>query len=180
MRLSQSIKKGEYFIARNNPSAYGYVDGIYRANEDMTPQGVASYDQGQAILITKGGLNDLQNQNADSGWVNIPTGSAFNLYASSTVFQCRKVGKIVYVQGDLKPVNTLPGSANIVAMGTLPAGFRPPRPVHFVCQGSACYKWACSIAPDGVIGFSRYGYGETYVGCSANTWLPFALTFMIN
>lgn len=57
--LSCPVSAGEYFIARNNTPAYGYINGLYRANVDLITGSIASYEQGQTTRISKGGLNSL-------------------------------------------------------------------------------------------------------------------------
>lgn len=57
--LSRPVSKGEYFLARNNTPAFGYTDGLYRANDDLTTGSIATYNQGQTTRITIGGLNSV-------------------------------------------------------------------------------------------------------------------------
>lgn len=68
----------------------------------------------------------------DTGWVGLTLASGVVAYAPTQIPQCRKIGKTVYIRGGVKGIvndNTL--------VGTLPAGYRPTRVVHFLQNKTA-------------------------------------------
>ena len=117
----------------------------------------------------------------DSGWIYGGTiGDGFSVYADDTQIQYRKIGKTVHIRGAVKPTKDIAGSATSYDLFTLPSGYRPSTPVYARCQGSSANTWLLSITAAGVVRFSRYGYGNTYVTATAGTWLPFDVTFFID
>lgn len=117
----------------------------------------------------------------DSGWENASLSSNFSVYSSTSVVRYRKYGKIIFVQGEVKPNSALTGSSSGVNIFTLPSGFRPSKSLQFLCQGSVAYKWLCTINSAGNVNFSRYSKeGSGYVDTSTSTWLPFNFSFIID
>jgi hypothetical protein len=82
----------------------------------------------------------------DSGWLDVPYSAT---YDAGSVAQYRKIGKIVYIQGQF-----LKDSGNVAlsdTLGTLPAGFRPTGQRIFTGAGSAACVVKIGINADGTI-----------------------------
>lgn len=116
---------------------------------------------------------------ADSGWQNASITGSFALYGSDSVLRYRKIGRIVQVEGTLRPSTTLSGSATNLTIFTLPDGYRPSAAVVTLCQGSGSCHWALTIKPNGEVCFARYSSGGSYTSAGTGTWLPFHHTFMV-
>ena len=116
---------------------------------------------------------------ADSGWQNASITGSFALYGSDSVLRYRKIGRIVQVEGTIRPSTTLSGSATNLTIFTLPEGYRPSATVVTLCQGSGSCRWALTIKTNGEVCFSRYSSGGSYTSAGTGTWLPFHHTFMI-
>jgi len=123
--------------------------------------------------------NDL----TDSGWIAPTLTSNFVAYGSDVAAEYRKIGKVVFIQGAVKPATSAVGTGMSNGGGpytlfTLPSGYRPPTghadPV-FVCQGSGTNKWAMRVnASDGTVDITRYD-GTAGTG----TWLPFCISYLL-
>lgn len=116
---------------------------------------------------------------ADSGWQNASITGSFSLYGSDSVLRYRKIGRIVQVEGTLRPSTTLSGSATNLTIFTLPDGYRPSAAVVTLCQGSGSCHWALTIKTNGEVCFARYSSGGSYTSAGTGTWLPFHHTFMV-
>lgn len=115
----------------------------------------------------------------DSGWQNASITGSFALYGSDSVLRYRKIGRIVQVEGTLRPSTTLSGSATNLTIFTLPEGYRPSAAVVTLCQGSGSCHWALTIKTNGDVCFARYSSGGSYASADTGTWLPFHHTFMV-
>lgn len=133
----------------------------------------------------KGGLSSIEvagitaPEVADSGWRNASITGNFSLYGSDSVLRYRKIGRIVQVEGTLRPSTTLSGSATNLTIFTLPDGYRPSAAVVTLCQGSGSCHWALTINTNGEVCFARYSDGGSYTSAGTGTWLPFHHTFMV-
>lgn len=116
---------------------------------------------------------------ADSGWQNASITGSFALYGSDSVLRYRKIGRIVQVEGTVRPSTTLSGSATNLTIFTLPDGYRPSAAVVTLCQGSGSCNWALTIKTNGEVCFARYSSGGSYTSAGTGTWLPFHHTFMV-
>ena len=116
----------------------------------------------------------------DSGWKNASLTSSFVKYSDTSVVRYRKYGKMVFVQGEIKPTSAITGSSTSKVIFTLPEGYRPSAPVHNICQGSGAYQWLCVTNASGSVTFSRYNNGSSFINTSTTTWLPFNFMFLID
>ena len=84
-----------------------------------------SANQGK-ILNDK--INTLDSEVSASTWSTLTLASGISQY-NSTNFPCRfkKQGKIVFVEGAVKGINTSSG-----VLATLPEGYRPNRPFYYI------------------------------------------------
>lgn len=80
-----------------------------------------------------------QDEIGDTGWVNVTIGSGFAAQSGQTP-QVRRIGSVIYARGGW-------GSAGIASantgydVGTIPAGFRPPRTSQAVATGSSAARF---------------------------------------
>lgn len=77
-------------------------------------------------------MKGVYDMTADSGWKTLPLASGITPNSDSVIPQYRKIGEVVYIRGGVKGIvndNTL--------VGTLPAGYRPTRVVHFLQNKTA-------------------------------------------
>lgn len=153
----------------------------YRTASWNTDGNIGTYKFGNG----KGGLARIQAAGitapevADSGWQNASITGSFSLYGSDSVLRYRKIGRIVQVEGTLRPSTTLSGSATNHTIFTLPDGYRPSAAVVTLCQGSGSCHWALTIKTNGEVCFARYSSGGSYTSAGTGTWLPFHHTFMV-
>lgn len=153
----------------------------YRTASWNTDGNIGTYFFGNG----KGGLARIEvagitaPEVADSGWKNASITGSFSLYGSDSVLRYRKIGRIVQVEGVLRPSTTLSGSATNLTIFTLPDGYRPSAAVVTLCQGSGSCHWALTIKTNGEVCFARYSSGGSYTSAGTGTWLPFHHTFMV-
>lgn len=114
----------------------------------------------------------------DSGWINATLTSDFTLYNSNSVVQYRKIGKVVSIQGTVKPTAEIAANANTTIF-TLPEEYRPSYEQNIVCQGSGVNKWLLTIRPSGTALCERYGT-DSRIPIPTTAWLPFNATFMVD
>lgn len=84
-----------------------------------------------------------------------------------------RTGRMVTLTGACKPTTSIPGSSTWHTMFTLPEQFRPVHPINVLCQGSAYYQWVLQINTAGVVEFSRYRAGNSYVAADTSAMLTF-------
>lgn len=151
------------YVIVEKGSSYSYVS-------------VISTNEAKRYKITDNDYEDLN----DSGWATASLTSGFKAYnnLSSNTPEYRKIGNEVYIRGVVSPTSTLGASSTGVTMFTLPAGFRPSKPVYEICQGSGKNVWLLSITTGGAVQVSRYGTtANADIGTSA--WLVFNKSFLI-
>lgn len=176
-RPSIAVTAGQYVIVRNS-TINGITDGLYTANTALSPSTDVTAANLSAVNI--GGLNSLQSQIEDSGWKNLTLTSDFTLYNSSSQARYRKIGKVVEVQGTLKPTSAIESTNAQITIATLPSGYRPSIESRiFICQGSGINRWTLTVQATGVITISRYGTTE-YTTIPTSGWLPFDVMFFVD
>jgi hypothetical protein len=120
----------------------------------------------------------------DTGWVDLGvTGSNMTTYLTTAPLpQVRKIGSVVYFQGQASPTttNTIYSSSmtatNLIL--TLPVEYRPKSIDQiFLCQGSGVVNWALAVRSDGNCYATRYGDGVTVP--SNATWLPWSVSWAV-
>lgn len=176
-RPARNATAGQYVIVRNSTIS-GITDGLYVVKRGYTLSPSTDVTAASLSAVNIGGLNFLLSKIEDSGWQNVSTSAAFTTYGSSGYFRCRKVGNLVFVEGQLTPVSNIAGSSNAVSMGTLPTGFRPSGTVWVVCHGSGKNIWLGTVYTNGNVGIARYGVTEI-VDIPAGAWLPFSFVFPV-
>lgn len=116
----------------------------------------------------------------DGAWQNASLTSSFTKYSTNSVVRYKKYGKVVSVQGEIKPTSAIAGSSSSVLIFTLPAGYRPSASLQYVCQGSGSNQWLCTVEASGEVKFARYNNGAGFVSAPTSAWLPFNFTFLID
>lgn len=160
----------------NTSGTLGSIGMVESASGAMITRNIPSTASTYTVLDT-GNYYTMM----DSGWLyGGSIGDGFSIYANDTQIQYRKIGKTVHIRGAVKPTKDIAGSTTSYELFTLPTGYRPSVPVYARCQGSSANTWLLSITAAGVVRFSRYGYGTTYVTATAGTWLPFNVTFFVD
>lgn len=119
-------------------------------------------------------MKGVYEMTEDSGWITLPLASGITPNSDSVIPQYRKIGEAVYIRGGVKGIandNTL--------VGTLPAGYRPERVVHFLQNKSASggvpmiARW--KIETNGNITMS-FSYDQPEV----THWFALDTTFLVN
>jgi len=120
----------------------------------------------------------------DTGWVNCTYGSGFSRYSTSHPdLQVRKVGKIVYMRGQVKRTGSVtPTGDTSTKLGTVPSGYRPASTIITAkLQGSATNSFILRIDPDGAIYISRYNSGGVTQGAIGDgAWLNCYWSWLID
>lgn len=126
-------------------------------------------------------ITSINSNLEDTGWQTATLTEDFKVYENDNDYapRYRKIGKLVEINGIVSPSATLKGSATVVPIFTLPAGYRPSRNYYYVCQGTTSNKWLLSISTGGTVGFSRYGV-SSFVDAIDTVWLPFDFNFLID
>ena len=117
----------------------------------------------------------------DDYWHDVNYASEFECYNSSDIgaeYTC--VNGQVFIRGIAKPKATITGGYTTHTLFTLPEGYRPSKPLQFLCQGSIHYIWLLTIGTNGVVSFSRYRDGNGFVNATNKTWLPFNVSFILD
>lgn len=91
----------------------------------------------------------------------------------------RKIGGMVEIRGVMRPTTTIAGSSTQYELFTLPEGYRPDSYMYQRCQADSVRSWMLTISPSGVVSFSRYGNGTSYVDATTSAWLPFQVTYFV-
>ena len=115
----------------------------------------------------------------DTGWNLASLTDKFATYTSGFEPMYRRQGKIVEIQGTIKPTVALSNGGNETTMFNLPVGFRPKRWQYFVCHGSGSNRWLLGVGHTGTVTISRYGT-TSFIEIPSGAWLPFNVTYMID
>lgn len=116
----------------------------------------------------------------DSAWVNLTLNSElFALYNDTSAPRFKVTGGFINIIGAVTPVNEITTSADTIVIASgIPAKYRPPITLNFVCHGSGMNKWLCQVTSTGTITLSRYGITE-YSKVLPGNWLPFAVSYAV-
>lgn len=99
----------------------------------------------------------------------------YSASGTSMATYSRKHG-FVQLTGAIKNTELLALGTSEVKMATLPAGFRPPRVVHCLQQGSGSNSYLMTVDAAGKIGLARYGT-TAFVDVPAGSWLTISCVF---
>lgn len=99
----------------------------------------------------------------------------YSASGTSMATYSRKHG-FVQLTGAIKNTELLALGTSEVKMATLPEGFRPPRVVHSLQQGSGSNSYLMTVDTAGKIGLARYGT-TAFVDVPAGSWLTISCVF---
>lgn len=120
-----------------------------------------------------------RNAFGETSWANLTLASGVTAYDSDSTPKYRRiVGSMVAVSGAVKPTSQV-AAGDSVNIGTLPSGYRPPRYVCCLCQGTGNAVWLLGIEPTGVMSCSRYRNGASNAAITTSNWLTFHFTFAL-
>ena len=88
-----------------------------------------------------------------------------------------KWGHFIMLVGVATP--TVDTSSDGGALCTAPSGYRPPKDVYQLCQGSGKTWWLMTVTTGGLVTCARYGNGEYQSSISAGAWMPFTITYYV-
>lgn len=115
----------------------------------------------------------------ETAWADLPLSDNVVAYdAESTPKYKRIVGTLVTITGAVKPKASVASGATLV-IATLPTGFRPPRYVNCLCQGSGGSQWLLGVNEDGTVDCSRYRNGSSNTSIGTSDWLTFHYVFAL-
>ena len=103
--------------------------------------------------------------------------SGWEAYNSDQAPRYRKQGCIVQLVGAVKPTAET-ASDTWQTVGTLPNGYRPAYATYAVCQGSAAYRLAVQINPNGNVMVGRYGTTSA-TSFVTTSWVRLDAVFMV-
>ena len=127
--------------------------------------------------IFNGGINKGAVSIANITSIN----SNFKLYHSGEYPRVIRMGNVVFLEGCLSPSKTLTMSStsNQYTMCTIPEGYRPPREMAILCQGSSLCTWLLRLSTAGACILERYSKGGSYVQPASGNWLPFSAVWIL-
>lgn len=115
----------------------------------------------------------------ETAWADLPLDSAVVAYDADSTPRYKKImGTLVTITGAVKPKASVASGATLV-IGTLPTGFRPPRYVNCLCQGSGGSQWLLGVNEDGTVDCSRYRNGSSNTSIDTSNWLTFHYVFAL-
>lgn len=138
-------------------------------------------------------ISDLQskveaNKIYDTGWIDIimQNSRQFDHYNTDSMkMRCRKIGKIVHIEGSFKSNKYWSANDNIHNAGCdaalVPAGFRPARAQRSIQQGTGNARYLCIVEPSGMIKVgSRYSINGTDAAIPDQAWLTCYMTYFVD
>lgn len=115
----------------------------------------------------------------DTEWANLPLSDNVVAYDEESTPRYKKiVGALVSITGAVKPKASVASGGTLV-IGTLPTGFRPPRYVNCLCQGTGGSQWLLGVNEDGTVDCSRYRNGSSNTSIGTSNWLTFHYVFAL-
>jgi len=145
-------EQGKLYAAADTNKTYRWSGSLYAEMRQGVLQVNADWDSAEGLsqilnkptlapVATSNNYNDLDNKPdlEDSGWISVPVEN--EAVVSAAAFQCRKIGKAVYLRGLITLKNDTPAEGAVAA---LPVGYRPPEALSFEPRG-------ISIAPSGEV-----------------------------
>lgn len=118
----------------------------------------------------------------DTGWIDMTLATNFDHYDSANHLQYRCRDKLVEIRGQAKPtVAQTPSSyTSPIVVASLPRTYAPPRTLSSIQQGTDMNRFVAYMDKYGQLSFARYGITSGSTSISANTWLNFYFTYMID
>lgn len=127
-------------------------------------------------------VTDIQEELTLDG--NVFTDSAFyesgwSYYSEDYPPRVYKYGKVVTFTGAFTNTASKTADGTDVQIMTLPEAYRPAQKMFAYCQGSSYNHWLMTVDTDGAVYIRRYGTTSNQ-SMSADRWLPFTITYVIN
>lgn len=155
------------------------VSGVTSTNKIIVSENEPTVENG-AIWVNPSPI-------IDTGWQEVALNTAdfkvYNDVASNTPIY-RKIGNVVQIKGIVSPtsdtaINSLQTST-ATEIGAIPVECAPSTLMEYtVCHGSEGTIWLLDVTLNGSIRASRYAMGDTSITLTANTWMPFSITYLI-
>lgn len=125
-------------------------------------------------------FTEIEEYIEDTGWISLTLTADFKAYSTDPINapKIRRIGKTVYVSGQITPARTIPGSEQ-VAIASLPVEFTPVYGFLLRMQGTGMNTWLCEAVADGQLKFSRYGNMD-YANATAGVFLPINFSYPID
>lgn len=102
----------------------------------------------------------------------------FSAYSADQEPKLTVSGSVVVLSGSVRNADAFNPGNNGVVMLTIPEGYRPPRYVRSVCQGSSLNRYLLMVGQDGSAFCARYGTTGN-IEVQPNSWLVLDATWTI-
>lgn len=122
-------------------------------------------------------FTDIEKYIDDTGWIELTMTSNFKPYQDGGSPKIRRIGKKIFIRGDLSPTRTILAN-EVVIIATVPEGFQPLNSRVETRQGTGKNTWLFEVKPDGSMTFSRYGKTD-YTDAATTVWLSLYIEYPI-
>lgn len=164
-------------------SVQSTLSDVTRTNNTQT-NNISSLNTDISNLQSKVEANKIY----DTGWIDIimENSRQFDHYNTESMkMRCRKIGKIVHIEGSFKSNKYWSANDNIHNAGCgaalVPAGFRPARAQRSIQQGTGNARYLCIVEPSGMIKVgSRYSINGTNAAIPDQAWLTCYMTYFVD
>ena len=133
------------------------------------------------LTTLENNITSLESITSDTGWIDLSSYLCSNvsLYSTNSKIQYRKIGKIVEIRGELRPISLVSSYNEVPILSGIPASIRPSYNIHAIQQGSGINRWFLLVKTDGSIYFARYGT-NSYTNPDSGDWLPINIVYFID
>lgn len=115
-------------------------------------------------------------------WKYPTLSSKFTAYQAGSEPRYRRIGKVVHLEGVIKPTASIALTTTDVELFTLPEGYRPDMQIIQLNQGSGTSFWMLRVKIDGTVTVARardVGNGSgVYTTAPNSFWMPFNLSYV--
>lgn len=149
----------------------------------ITSDGTTTYERiwnGSTWTEWADANGDVSSLTEDSGWIAPTLYSDFTPYQTSTTPKYRKVGKTVYIKGQIRPSTTLSGGESSYVMFDIPTAYRPPDAIKAVMAGANGAIWDLDISVIGKASFSRLRDPNGNVTPTGGQTLHIYISYMVD
>lgn len=191
---SSSVYGDGYYLYDAGEAMVGYLRGIHLTDgkrglqlEARRVVGSTTITHALNLLIDNNGNRVVSMHDpaawrtalGDTAWANLPLSDNVVAYDEESTPRYKKiVGALVAITGAVKPKASVASGGTLV-IGTLPTGFRPPRYVNCLCQGTGGSQWLLGVNADGTVDCSRYRNGSSNTSIGTSNWLTFHYVFAL-
>lgn len=126
----------------------------------------------------------------DTGWQELSyrSDANFNNYHENKTPRIRKLGNIVFLEGEITPTTNLNQNFTLShIIFDLPSGYWPSSQCFFLCQGSGDATWLLTVNPanyhggrgePGEVRMERYRNKTGGIAAQKGNWLPFNVSWV--